>query len=109
VRQGENFGEFFAVAVNIAAGFPNREFIAIPRGEAVAGLQGKRAGGLRAVGLLDDYFGFPHAAIDVAAEKFNRYFAREICPTANGRRVGFESALRIQYKGQGTILNLNQP
>jgi hypothetical protein len=108
VRQGENFGEFFTVAVNIAAGFPNREMIALPRGEAVARFQGKRACGLRAVSLVDDQLGFSHAAIDIAAEKFNRRFAREIGAAANSRRVGFESGFGIQHEGQGMVLNLNQ-
>src|SRR5262245_26210318 len=88
MRQSENTGELVAVAVNIAAGFPNRESVTLPPRQAVAWLQCKRAGGLRPVGLLDDELCFLHAVVDIAAEKFNRYFASEIGPAANGRRIG---------------------
>ena len=95
LRQSENFGELFAVAVNIAAGFPDREPIRFPRCQAVARLQGKRAGRLRTVSLLDDEICVLHTRIDIAARKFNRHFAREIATATNGRRSRFESALGI--------------
>ena len=109
VPQVENSRQFFAVAINVAARLPHGELVVLPPGEAVARFEGQRAGGLGAIGSFDDDLGFAQPALDITPGKFNGRIAGQVRTAAHRRRIGFESGFGVEHKGQGAVLDIDQP